>query len=75
MSWNDYLPEVVNLEPVPTYCLRCLVRMVPGEALQDVLSGSGDFHAGDDVVTLSPSGRARMVPCLKCPSCGQSVTK
>lgn len=56
-------------------CRVCLTDMVPGEVLQNVLTGVGDFHEGDDVVTLSPSGQARMVTCWKCPSCGRSVTR
>jgi hypothetical protein len=64
-----------NREPLPLHCLKCLVPMVAGVALEDVLTGIGDFYASDDVVTVSPSGRVRMVPCWKCPTCGRSVTQ
>lgn len=72
MSWNNCKPSAAGLPPV--FCGRCKVEMLPSVALEDVLTGVGDFHASDDVVTLSPSGRVRMVDCLKCPSCGRSVT-
>lgn len=68
------MPSEVNTDPLPLHCGKCLVVMLPSVALENVLTGIGDFHDGDDVVTLSPSGRARIVKCLKCPSCGRSVT-
>jgi hypothetical protein len=54
-------------------CKRCGGPMLRGHALQNTLSGAPDF-VGGDVVTLSPTGPAQVVPVLKCLRCGYSVT-
>lgn len=55
-------------------CPRCAVALVPGMALENTLCGFPDF-AGDGPtagMTLSYSGPARQIACLKCPACGHS---
>jgi hypothetical protein len=51
------------------------MEMSLGKALVDRLSGMPDFIGDDVVCTLSPSGKADLVDCYKCPGCGYSVTK
>ena len=55
-------------------CKRCEVEMILGKALVDILSGIPDFIGDDFICTVSPSGEAKLVDCLKCPNCGHSVT-
>jgi hypothetical protein len=55
-------------------CKRCGGQMVRGHALQNTLSGSPDFPGGDQLVTLSRTGPAQVVPCLKCVRCGYSIS-
>lgn len=55
-------------------CPKCPGNMLPGKALENILTGSPDFIGGE-AVTMSPSGRAKLVDCLKCERCGFSVTK
>ena len=55
-------------------CGKCNVEMEKGQALQDKLDGTPDFIGDDEVCTVSPSGKAKMIECLKCPECGYSVT-
>ena len=47
--------------------------MQDGTALVDIYGGVPDF-AGCEVVTMSPTGKAKIVHCLKCETCGHSVT-
>ena len=47
--------------------------MLPGFALEQTWTGTPDFP-GHEVVTMSPGGPGRMVPCLKCNQCGHSET-
>ena len=47
--------------------------MLPGFALEQTWTGTPDFP-GHEVVTVSPGGPGRMVPCLKCNQCGHSET-
>ena len=56
-------------------CRSCKLTMYPGKALAQTLTGSGDFHDDDDVVTLSPGGPGKLIDCWKCPQCGRSVEK
>lgn len=49
-------------------CPKCSVDLQVGIALQNTLYGPGDVFDG----TLSLSGPAEMVPCLKCSECGMS---
>jgi hypothetical protein len=53
-------------------CRKCGGSMVDGKALIDVYGGIPDFIGGD-VVTVSPTGNAKMVHCLKCETCGHSI--
>lgn len=51
-------------------CKHCNEPMVPGVAFQNVPSGTGDFSANDEAVTLSYGEKAKLI---KCPKCGYSV--
>lgn len=57
-------------------CCHCGVTMQPGKALQETLVvGLSDFGDGDmRGQTVSAGGPGEVVDCLKCPSCGYSVT-
>lgn len=57
-----------------TPCLTCTTELKRGFALQNNYSGSGDFHDGDAVCTVSPDGTAKLIRCLKCGTCGHSET-
>jgi ssDNA-binding Zn-finger/Zn-ribbon topoisomerase 1 len=65
--------EIERLKPLT--CKECKCEMVAGKALVDKLSGIPDFIGDDYVCTVSASGKADLVDCLKCPECGYSVTK
>ncbi len=54
-------------------CRVCGGTMQPGQALQDVYGGIPDFPGGA-VMTMSPTGNAVMVSCIKCETCGHSLT-
>jgi len=56
-------------------CKKCGGLMKRGVALENIMSGIPDFHDQRLAVTLSPTGRARLVGCLKCETCGYSVSK
>ena len=56
-----------------TSCRKCGGKMLHGVALENTMIGSPDFIGGD-VVTMSASGLAQMVDCLKCEWCGHSVS-
>ena len=56
-------------------CRRCGTTMEPGQALENILSGIPDFEGDGRICTVSPSGAAKLVDCLKCPTCGWSVIK
>lgn len=53
---------------------KCGGDAVPGQALSNTLTGYEDFggDAGSYGSTLSRSGPAKMVDCLKCTVCGHS---
>ncbi|HKX42707.1 MAG TPA: hypothetical protein VJO99_16240 [Burkholderiaceae bacterium] len=59
--------------PTRPPCQRCGGTMLRGHALENTLSGSPDFPGGE-VVTMSHTGPAQVVPVLKCIQCGYSVT-
>ena len=66
--------ETGDLERVvSSLCRKCGGQMVDGTALVDIYGGVPDFTGGD-VVTMSPTGKAKMLRCLKCETCGHSVT-
>lgn len=57
-------------------CRHCGGAMRPdGEALEDILNGIPDFPGDKQGVTVSPSGKAKLVECSKCEKCGWSVNK
>jgi hypothetical protein len=56
-------------------CKRCHVKMKAGIAIEQTWSGIPDFLGSKDVVTISPSGSGKVIPCWKCPICGYSVTR
>ena len=56
----------------PKTCTRCGGEMKPGQALESTLVGEPDDLGG--VVTVSPGGPGKLVPCMKCAECGWSVT-
>lgn len=58
-----------------TACRKCGGAMSPGKALDQTLTGVGDFHDADDVSTISPGGPGALIDCMKCSECGWSVTK
>ena len=57
---------------VKRICNRCGGEMKPGQALESTLVGEPDDLGG--VVTVSPGGPGKLVPCMKCAECGWSVT-
>lgn len=54
-------------------CSKCGGALKSGIALVDINGGVPDFEGGE-VVTMSPTGRAKIVDCLKCETCGHSVS-
>ena len=57
-------------------CKHCNGEMKPGKAFQSTFnSGMPDFPGDKNVVTLSPGGPGKLIDCLKCVSCGWSMTE
>lgn len=56
---------------MPPTCPRCGYELLAGQALAQTHTGSPDFIGGP-VVTLSYGGPGKIIPCLKCPTCGYS---
>ncbi len=55
-------------------CCRCTSgSMRPGVAMAETIGGMPDF-VGHEVVTFSPGGPGKVIPCLKCSDCGHSET-
>jgi hypothetical protein len=54
-------------------CNRCGGDMEPGKAIQQTYGGKADFDDGK-VVTMSPAGQGKLIDCLKCTTCGYSLT-
>jgi len=54
-------------------CPKCGGIMLPGVALESTLV-AGDKDLGGDGITVSPGGPGKLIPCIKCSSCGWSVT-
>lgn len=54
-------------------CQKCGGLMRTGQALEPIMSGKPDFIGDDFVCTMSPTGKARLVSCIKCEACGWSV--
>lgn len=61
------------LQFVTEKCRRCGGQMRRGKAIAQTFDGVPDFPGGE-VVTISPSGPGRLIDCLKCSTCGHSVT-
>jgi len=55
-------------------CRKCNTLMGPGKALEQTYTGTPDFPGDTHPVTMSPGGPGRLAACLKCPTCGYSVT-
>jgi hypothetical protein len=49
--------------------------MKPGIAIEQTLSGIPDFIGTKEVITVSPSGNGKVIPCWKCPKCGYSTKR
>jgi hypothetical protein len=47
--------------------------MLRGHALQNTLTGVPDFPGDNHPVTVSRTGPAQVVACLKCIKCGYSI--
>jgi len=54
-------------------CRRCKTPLAPGIAIQQGYTGQADFTGGE-VVTMSAGGPGRVIDCMKCPTCGHSIT-
>ena len=55
-------------------CRKCGGEMKESKGLVNQLSGSPDFEGGSEIYTVSPSGKADLVPVMKCIECGWQVT-
>lgn len=53
-------------------CPRCKAEMLPGIALDREVDGMPEWGT---IVTLSKTGPAFLLPCLKCVCCGHSVAQ
>jgi len=67
---NTTPPAPVKRAP----CKHCGGAMLRGHALQNTLTGYPDFPGDSGPVTVSRTGPAQVVPCLKCIRCGYSIT-
>jgi len=57
-------------------CAVCKTgEMGDGIAMQNTVTGTGDFHDGDTVCAVSVGGTGRLISCLKCRVCGHSISK
>ena len=56
-------------------CKHCNGEMKPGKAIENTFTGMPDFPGDKHVVTLSPGGPGKLIDCLKCVSCGWSMTE
>lgn len=57
-------------------CSRCNILMLPSKAIeQTFVGGSPDFIGSKDVNTVYAGGPGKLIDCMKCPSCGKSITK
>jgi hypothetical protein len=77
MSGKEHYLKVGNLRyclEVPV-CKKCGGSMHPGKAIAETFTGIPDFIGSDGVVTVSPGGQGKLIDCMKCSSCGWSVTE
>ena len=57
-------------------CRKCGAQMHEGKATQQTfVAGIKDFPSDDYASTYSAGGAGVIIECMKCPSCGYSVTK
>lgn len=55
-------------------CKHCGGKMEVGQALEEIYeSGLPDFIGDTRGITMSPSGKSKLVSCIKCVECGWSV--
>lgn len=54
-------------------CRKCGGEMKPSTAIEQTFTGEPEFE-GSKVITVSPGGSGKQIPCLKCEDCGHSVT-
>ncbi len=47
--------------------------MRPGRAIEQTWVGTPEWP-GDSIYTMSPGGPGRLVDCLKCEMCGNSIS-
>ena len=55
-------------------CPKCKTNLVDGIAMGQTWTGIPDFIGDTRCVTMSPGGPGYLMPCLKCPDCGYSIT-
>ena len=55
-------------------CKKCGGDMQEGKAILQTLTGVPDFPGDRSAVTLSPGGPGVLIDCLKCSTCGWSMT-
>lgn len=55
-------------------CIKCEKQGLPSKALLNTLVSSNDFgnDAGNRGTTQSRQGKAKLIDCIKCSSCGHS---
>ena len=68
---KSILKRLASQVPV---CKKCGGTMYPGKAIEETLMGIPDFIGCNEVVTMSPGGPGKLIDCMKCSSCGWSVT-
>jgi len=71
-SKSEY-KRLETLKESPKKCTRCGGDLIDGLAIQNTMSGIGDFHDDDQVATVSAGGSGKLIECLKCQNemCGQ----
>jgi hypothetical protein len=55
-------------------CPTCHIKLKKGIAIEQTYTGIPDFFGSKEIVTISPGGNGKLIPCLKCPKCGYSIT-
>lgn len=55
-------------------CKKCGGEMREGVAIKQTYTGMPDFPGDKYPVTMSPGGKGKIIPCLKCADCGWSMT-
>lgn len=56
-------------------CKKCGGEMRLGKAIEQTWIGSPDFPGDTQYITMSPGGQGKLIDCMKCASCGWSVTR